>query len=154
MATRTPEGAPRPVRNILVPVDLSTGSEELVRWAAWHGRAEDAAVTLLYVVDLGEMLWESLPPQYGRASLEHGLKVGAQAALAHLAGEAAAAPAIRIESGGAAERIVGVARELGADLIVLGTHGHGDREGVSLGGTADKVLRNAPCPVFLVPLST
>jgi len=42
------------------------------------------------------------------------------------------------------------AAEIGADLIVMGTHG---RRGVSrllLGSVAESVARTAPCPVLLV----
>lgn len=139
------------IRRILVPVDLGPGSTELVRWAAWHARGDDARVVLLHVVDVGALLWDALPPQYARGQLEHGLRVGAQAALDKLAGEASFDPAVRVEVGPAAERIITAAREMEADLIVLGSHG-GRAESSALGGTADRILRGSPCPVFLVPV--
>jgi nucleotide-binding universal stress UspA family protein len=46
--------------------------------------------------------------------------------------------------------IVEAARELGADLIVLSTHGHTGLTHALLGSTAEKVVRHAPCPVLVV----
>lgn len=42
------------------------------------------------------------------------------------------------------------ARECRAGLVVIGTHGRTGVEHVIFGSTAEKVVRNAPCPVFSV----
>ena len=57
-----------------------------------------------------------------------------------------------VEAGNPATQIVRYARKVGADLIVLGTHG---RTGVSraiLGSVAERVVRTASCPVMAVPM--
>ena len=47
--------------------------------------------------------------------------------------------------------IVGLARKLGADLIVMGCRGHrGIRRAIG-GSVSDAVIRSAPCPVLVVP---
>ena len=47
--------------------------------------------------------------------------------------------------------IVGLAKKLGADLIVMGCRGRrGIRRAVG-GSVSDAVIRNAPCPVLVVP---
>jgi nucleotide-binding universal stress UspA family protein len=56
---------------------------------------------------------------------------------------------VELRAGHAAELIVRVARELEADLIVLGHRGHFLRDHL-LGSTADRVAENAPCPVMIV----
>jgi len=43
------------------------------------------------------------------------------------------------------------ARKVGADLIVVGTHGRSGPAHVLLGSVAERVLRVAPCPVLTVP---
>jgi nucleotide-binding universal stress UspA family protein len=48
------------------------------------------------------------------------------------------------------EEIVGVAREMDVDLIVMGTHGRSGLSHILLGSTAERVVRNAPCPVLTV----
>ena len=52
--------------------------------------------------------------------------------------------------GNAAASIVQYANDHAADLIVMGTHG---RKGIAhflLGSVAERVIREAPCPVFTV----
>ena len=56
---------------------------------------------------------------------------------------------IELRAGHAAELIVHVARELRADLIVLGHRGHFLRDHL-LGSTADRVSEHADCPVMIV----
>src|SRR6516165_3532510 len=56
-----------------------------------------------------------------------------------------------VEIGQPAACIVGAAASRGADLIVLGTHGHGGFEHLMLGSVTEKVLRKAACPVLTVP---
>jgi nucleotide-binding universal stress UspA family protein len=48
--------------------------------------------------------------------------------------------------------ILRTAKEKGADLIVVGTHGRTGLDHVLFGSTAEKVVRRAPCPVLSVRL--
>lgn len=50
-----------------------------------------------------------------------------------------------------AREIAEVARETGADLIVVGTHGHGAIPGILLGSVTQRLLHYASCPVLVVP---
>lgn len=51
--------------------------------------------------------------------------------------------------GDPASEIVGVAEEVGADLIVLGCHERGTVERLLLGSVSSKVLHHARCPVLV-----
>jgi nucleotide-binding universal stress UspA family protein len=53
--------------------------------------------------------------------------------------------------GPAAFEIVRYANERAADVIVLGSHGRGVIRRFLLGGVAERVLREAACPVLVVP---
>jgi nucleotide-binding universal stress UspA family protein len=48
--------------------------------------------------------------------------------------------------------IVKRAQEIGADLIVMGSHGHGGLAHAVLGSVTERVLHRTPCPVLVVPL--
>jgi nucleotide-binding universal stress UspA family protein len=55
---------------------------------------------------------------------------------------------------GAAHAIADVARELGADVIAVGTRGHSPVVGLLLGSVTQRLLHIAPCPVFVVPTAS
>jgi nucleotide-binding universal stress UspA family protein len=44
------------------------------------------------------------------------------------------------------------AKKANADLVVMGAHGRGALYGALLGDVAQDVVRQAPCPVLLVPM--
>lgn len=52
--------------------------------------------------------------------------------------------------GDPATAIVETAREIGADLIVVGTHGRGLARDILLGSVSTKVTHHAPCDVLVV----
>jgi nucleotide-binding universal stress UspA family protein len=52
--------------------------------------------------------------------------------------------------GSPAEAIVDCAKEVGADFIVMGTHGRTGLARVLMGSVAEAVVRQAPCPVVTV----
>ena len=58
---------------------------------------------------------------------------------------------VMVRPGAAAPVILDLARGLGADLLVLGTHGRSGFRKLVLGSVAEKVVRKAPCPVLTVP---
>jgi universal stress protein A len=56
----------------------------------------------------------------------------------------------RVAVGNASEAVVQVAREMGADLIVIGTSGRSRLARLVLGSTAEQVCHTAPCSVLAV----
>jgi nucleotide-binding universal stress UspA family protein len=58
--------------------------------------------------------------------------------------------AMHFRTGSADCAIVSLARELAADLIVVATHPTTRLQSLFGGSTADRVARNAPCPVVVV----
>ncbi|MDQ6696784.1 MAG: universal stress protein [Actinomycetota bacterium] len=56
----------------------------------------------------------------------------------------------RSEVGDPGMTICDVASEVGAALVVLGSHGHGWLQRVLLGSVSHHVLQHAPCPVLIM----
>ena len=55
-----------------------------------------------------------------------------------------------IRTGLAAHEIVEAAKELDSDLIIIATHGYTGWMHFCIGSTTERVVRTAPCPVFVV----
>ena len=53
-----------------------------------------------------------------------------------------------------AQGIADIAREVGADVIVVGTRGHSALGGLVVGSVTQRLLHVAPCPVLAVPPNT
>ena len=56
----------------------------------------------------------------------------------------------RVEVGDAGDTICLVAEEIGADVVVIGSHGNGRLKEILLGSVSRHVLHHAPCPVLTV----
>jgi nucleotide-binding universal stress UspA family protein len=59
---------------------------------------------------------------------------------------------VMVRTGDARDVINQTAKELGADLIVMGTHGRRGLSRALLGSVAENVVRTAPCAVLTVRL--
>ncbi len=55
-----------------------------------------------------------------------------------------------LESGKPASKIIEVAQNWPADVIVMGSHGRGKIQGILLGSVSQEVLHHAPCPVLVL----
>jgi len=137
-------------RNILLAVDFSRDSESVGQRAAALARESAAALTLIHVVApvYQEPLYDgvlTLP-----LDLEAQLVEAADRSLRDLSQRIGAPEAERVvEVGTAKSVIVEAARDRGADLVVVGSHGaHG--LGLLLGSTANAILHAAPCDVLAV----
>jgi len=52
------------------------------------------------------------------------------------------------------EMILQEAANTNADMIVMGSHGHGALYTTLLGSVSEGVLRKAPCPLYIIPFRT
>ncbi|MBT8365481.1 MAG: universal stress protein, partial [Deltaproteobacteria bacterium] len=57
---------------------------------------------------------------------------------------------ILVEFGLAAEKIIEAAKEKDADMIIMATHGRTGLSHALIGSVAEKVVRQAPCPVLTI----
>ena len=134
-------------RSVLVPIDLSPGSDRIVGRAAQLPLADSARLTLLHVV-----------PRTVAASRRRAAAADARRALEVEMDELPRALRDRVvvrhvvEVGGAAATISDCAASLHADLVVMGRGGGRALRDVFLGSTAERVLRRSQIPVLVVRL--
>ena len=144
-------------RRILVGVDGSKASAKGLREAIRLAQSENAALFVLHVVDESPALY-GLDPMVGGpgvdlvSAMRDGAKrvVGKAKATAEKAGVRVKVILRETLTGPAADPIVREARKVGADLIVMGTHGRRGVRRLVLGSDAEQVVRTASVPVLLV----
>ncbi len=54
---------------------------------------------------------------------------------------------------GPAQIIAEIAKLIHADVIIVGTRGHGPVSGLLVGSVAQRLLHLAPCPVLVIPVA-
>jgi nucleotide-binding universal stress UspA family protein len=148
---RTPIMTPD-IKRILVPIDFSANSRRALDYA--HGLALkfDAALHLVHVCEVPSMMTASMDA-YAIANTEWSQRLGAEAET-QLVKITAALRDVTVSTevlfGNPAKAIAEAAENNGADLIVMGTHGHGAIMHLLMGNVAERVVRTASCPVLTV----
>ena len=138
-------------RRIIVPVDGSDLAEQVIPHVEALAKAFSAQVTVLWVTPpvssvagmpvASEERWKSEDDERAvpyLSRIEQRLRAGG------------AEPTIVRDHGSPAETIVERARALGADLIVMTTHGRSGLKRAVMGSVAEGVLQRTDCPVLLV----
>lgn len=133
---------------LLVPLDGSSLAEQALGPAASIARASHAALDLVMVhqpmafADFVDAAWQANP------------STGERAYIASTAKELATGSSISVSGtvvrGAASEMIRERAKELGADLIVMTSHGRTGLSRTWLGSVAHEILRGSPAPILML----
>jgi nucleotide-binding universal stress UspA family protein len=141
----------QPIRKILVPVDFSDHSARALDHAIGLAKVFGAEIDLLHSYEVTPIV-----TLYGvgyPATLDADLRGAATQRLSTWR-EKALGEGLTVRqhvvSSPASEAIVDLAKEMGVDLIVMGTRGLRGLKHVMLGSVAERTLRRAPCPVLTV----
>lgn len=143
-------------QRILVGVDGSELSDLALDHAARLAKTCNATVEALYVIDSTDVYYNIGPYDPGRvteAMIAFGQRLMASCDDKLSAAQVEHRTHLRktsIAPGRVAATIVEEAREWGADLIVLGTHGRHGMQRLVLGSVAHGVLHRSACPVLLI----
>jgi nucleotide-binding universal stress UspA family protein len=150
-------------RGIVVgATDFSDPSLPALEVAASEARRRGSPFRLLHVVDAGILALAGaggggLPFMRGTPSTSlpaiDDLLIGAQSRLQEALTRFAVDGEAIVESGSAAQAIVDLAALAPAELVVVGTHGRTGLSRLTLGSTAEAVIRSAPCSVLVVRLT-
>jgi nucleotide-binding universal stress UspA family protein len=136
-------------RKIAVAFDGSEGSRRALREAFLMAGAGSHKLSVVFIEELPrypgapsetneerermDALFEQLSREAATEGLSCGVQVQAEKRVAH-----------------PAQGLVQYARDAEIDVLILGHSGHSGLWGTFLGTTADKVVRHAPCSVFVV----
>lgn len=136
-------------RKILMPVDDSEHSKRAFRYALGLANTQGAHVALLHCYGHIPMLIAG----EARHSVKQEHVQEAEKLLGPYAKrlrDLGVEPALHIKEGDPGETIVREAASGDYDLVVMGSRGLTDLEGVLMGSTAHHVLSESGCPVLLV----
>jgi len=139
-------------QHIVVAVDFSAHAALALEEAITLAHTYQACLTVVYVIP--QVIFH---PDWA-TDMEETIDISDIAEEAHKALTAMVTPyrqegltiTERVVSGGPYIEIVRLAREAGADLIVVGAHGTTHSRSALIGSVAENVMRSAPCSVFIV----
>jgi nucleotide-binding universal stress UspA family protein/mono/diheme cytochrome c family protein len=140
------------IKRILVPLDFSSNSALALDYAYALAQKFDAALHLVHVCEVPSMMTGSMDA-YAIAYTDWSQRLGEEAE-SELTRLLPALTRVKVSTevlfGNPARAIVTAAGTNDADLIVMGTHGHGAVMHVVMGNVAERVVRTASCPVLTV----
>ena len=142
----------RTIRDILVPVDVNDVRDDAIEWAVDLAAPIGARVHLVHVYQVPVL---ALPTGQAVATLSVDEESGR--GLASRMDEIVArhrSQAVRLDGhlvrGLVHLQIAKLAEQIGAALIVMGTHARRGLDRLLLGSVVEKVIRTAPVPVLVV----
>ena len=141
-----------PIQTILVPIDFSSHANRALKLAIGLAKTFSAKIHLLHAYHLSvsitmadavivpQSFWDSIRDASARKLEKSSQTVTGEGVECenHLVAQMPSAA------------IVETARQVGADLIVMGTRGLSGLKHVVLGSVAERTVRTAPCPVMTV----
>ncbi len=140
------------MKTVLAPIDFSLVSRRVVDEAISVARAIGGRLVLLNVITPLPVLSESAEgePEGFTTRAEKNAASRLAELQKQLRDEGVTAHAVH-RIGPAGERILEQAERLEANYIVMGSHGHGAFYDLIVGSTTMRVLKQAVCPVVIVP---
>jgi len=141
------------INRILVPIDFSIHSKNALKYAIPMAEQFDASLYLVYVVeptvypaDLG--FGQVVMPGIEDELREKGADELKELIRDEIQGRVKAYSSVR--TGKPHREILLEAGEKKINLIVIATHGHTGVEHMLFGSTAERIVRNATCPVLTI----
>ncbi len=152
--TKVVEGTHEANMKVLVPIEGSEFSQAALETVINREWPDDTEIRLLNVIRPVEMLIPLPDAQHSKVQQHEDVKATREL-LHDIAGDISPRlPKCHVDSlvlvGHIQESIVQHAKDWGADLIVVGSHGRKGIDLVLLGSVSRPVLEHAPCPVLTV----
>ncbi|MSN25046.1 MAG: universal stress protein [Geobacter sp.] len=145
----------KPFEKILTAIDFSENSEFAFDYAVTMAKQFESELTILHVINEPVDLRGFYVPHISFEQLEKEIEEGAVKMMENFCSSKLASLQnykTAIVSGIPYDEITRKAEEIGASLIVLGTHGRTGLDHILFGSTAERVVRSASCPVMTIRL--
>lgn len=142
------------IKKILAPTDFSPHSERALRYACRLAERLGSELHMLHVLSEviptgpDPLLMPVLPPEFYSENEDRARET--LLGLIQPEWGSPAAVVTAVQWGGAVEAIVDYAQDQEIDLIVIATHGRTGLSHVLLGSVAERIVREAPCPVLTI----
>lgn len=142
------------ISSILAPSDFSTHSERAVRYACQLAERLNAPLHLLHVlseiVPAGPdpLLMPVMPPQFYKENEDRAVETLSR--LPDPTWEKPPSIVRAVRWGSPVDTIVSYAVDHRIGIIVIATHGRTGLSHVLLGSVAERIVREAPCPVLTI----
>jgi nucleotide-binding universal stress UspA family protein len=141
-------------KRIVVGVDGSRYSKTALRWAVTQARLTDAPIAVVGAWQspmVSEYSFGWSPALYDGDSMATITEKVLAETVAEVTGEQDKPVEIstRVVQGHPAQVLLEAA--VGADMLVLGSRGHGTFAGILLGSVSQHCVQHAPCPVVVIP---
>ncbi|HEY2937676.1 MAG TPA: universal stress protein [Gaiellaceae bacterium] len=136
-------------KTIIWATDGSETADRALPYAKGLAEGRDKALVVVHVKELRIGRGGGYPVYADEADLV--AKIEAQVEEVRKTGVAVTLRFATATTHGPAHFVAEIAKEVGADVIVVGTRGHGPISGALLGSVAQHLLHDAHCPVLAIP---
>lgn len=145
---------PIQIRRILAPTDFSEHSCHALQYARLFADRWGAELHLLNVIEPAVFPTEAGLTPMGLMNIDSELTNAAERAMGEILNrqELQGVPQVvtAVGHGRASSAIIDYATQHQIDLIVIATHGRTGLEHLIFGSTAERVVRESPCPVLTI----
>ncbi|WP_395748480.1 universal stress protein [Prosthecobacter sp.] len=143
------------MKTIVTLVDLSELAFEVLQQASRFAKAFNCEVVVLHVVPKEPVVPDMSPlspvrmrkPSQEALDSHHARLISMTDVLVR----SGVHSSVRQMAGATSEEVLAETRSLQPDLIIVGAHPHGTFYHLLIGTLVDDVLKDAPCPVVVVP---
>ncbi len=136
---------------IIVPIDFLQHTSQLVKYAVYIAKTLNATLHFVHVVENPNLYGDyDFPPPSVVLFNTEAVKQAEQKMNQLVEETRNISPECegKVCRGDIVDSILDYAKEKGADLIVIGTHGRKGLEKMWLGSVAERVIKRVPCPAL------
>ena len=138
---------------ILLPIDFSEFTDDIVRYATEIAQKFGSAIHLIHIIPNMDYFtpYESFMAAENMVTVQKGVETEVQRDLEKVADKIVGIPVTKaVRTGVSFVEIVEYVRSEHIELVIMATHGRGGLEHIIIGSVAEKVVRKSPCPVLTI----